>query len=29
MASDRMADLINGITGWNTNLWELMKLGER
>jgi len=29
IASDRMTDLINGITGWNTNLWELMKLGER
>ena len=29
MASDRMADLINGITGWNTNLWEMLKAGER
>ena len=28
-ASDKMADLVNGITGWNTNLWELMKVGER
>jgi aldehyde:ferredoxin oxidoreductase len=29
LASDRMAALVNGITGWNTNLWELMKVGER
>jgi aldehyde:ferredoxin oxidoreductase len=28
-SSDKMADLVNGITGWNTNLWELMKVGER
>jgi aldehyde:ferredoxin oxidoreductase len=28
-ASDKMASLVNGITGWNTNLWELMKVGER
>jgi len=28
-ASDRMTALLNGITGWNSNLWELMKLGER
>ena len=27
--SDRMTDLVNSITGWNTNLWEMMKLGER
>ena len=28
-ASNKMADLVNSITGWNTNLWEMMKLGER
>ena len=28
-ASDKMTDLVNGVTGWNTNLWELMKVGER
>jgi aldehyde:ferredoxin oxidoreductase len=28
-SSDKMASLVNGITGWNTNLWELMKVGER
>ncbi|PKL58404.1 MAG: aldehyde ferredoxin oxidoreductase, partial [Methanomicrobiales archaeon HGW-Methanomicrobiales-5] len=22
-------DIVNGATGWNTNLWELMKVGER
>ena len=26
---DRLIELINGITGWNTNTWELMKVGER
>ena len=25
----RMVDLISGITGWNANAWELMKVGER
>ncbi|MEE8353994.1 MAG: aldehyde ferredoxin oxidoreductase family protein [Dehalococcoidales bacterium] len=29
LSTDRMATLINGITGWNTNLWDLMKVGER
>lgn len=29
LSYDRTATLINGITGWNTNLWELMKVGER
>ena len=29
LASDKMATLVNGITGWNTNLWGLMKVGER
>ncbi|HEY41088.1 MAG TPA: aldehyde ferredoxin oxidoreductase family protein [Dehalococcoidia bacterium] len=28
-SSDKMIGLVNGITGWNTNLWELMKVGER
>ena len=28
-SSDKMAALVNGITGWHTNLWELMKVGER
>ena len=25
----QMADLIRGVTGWNTTVWELMKVGER
>ncbi|MFC1939289.1 aldehyde ferredoxin oxidoreductase C-terminal domain-containing protein, partial [Chloroflexota bacterium] len=25
----QITDLIRGVTGWNTNLWELMKVGER
>jgi len=29
LASDRMVDLVASITGWNTNTWELMKVGER
>jgi len=29
LSSDKMASLVNGITGWNTNLWEMMKVGER
>jgi len=27
--SDKMVDLVKGITGWNTNLWELIKVAER
>ena len=26
---DKMVQLVNGITGWNTDYWELMKVGER
>ena len=26
---NQIADLVNGITGWDTTVWELMKLGER
>ncbi|GAH33548.1 unnamed protein product, partial [marine sediment metagenome] len=26
---DKMTDLVRGVTGWNTTLWELMKVGER
>lgn len=29
LGMDKMIELINGITGWNTNTWELMKVGER
>jgi len=25
----QIADLVRGITGWNTTVWELMKVGER
>ncbi len=25
----QVADLVKGVTGWNTSLWELMKVGER
>jgi aldehyde:ferredoxin oxidoreductase len=25
----QMVELVRGVTGWNTNLWELQKLGER
>ncbi len=25
----QLAELVNKITGWNTNVWELMKAGER
>ncbi|MFC2006137.1 aldehyde ferredoxin oxidoreductase family protein [Chloroflexota bacterium] len=25
----QMANLINGVTGWDTTVWELMKVGER
>jgi len=24
-----MVELVTGITGWDTNVWELMKVGER
>ena len=27
--SSQIADLIRGVTGWNTTVWELMKIGER
>jgi len=26
---DHMVDLVQAVTGWNTSLWELMKVGER
>ena len=26
---DQLADLVRGVTGWNTNVWELVKVGER
>ena len=29
LGPDRMIPLVNGITGWNTDYWELMKVGER
>lgn len=29
LALDQMADLVRGVTGWNTTVWELMKLAER
>ena len=29
LSTDRMVPLVNAITGWNTNYWELMKVGER
>ena len=25
----QIADLVRGVTGWDTSLWELMKVGER
>lgn len=25
----QITDLVSGVTGWNTTLWELMKVGER
>jgi aldehyde:ferredoxin oxidoreductase len=28
-APGKMVEAINGITGWGTSLWELMKVGER
>ncbi len=29
LSPPQMADLVRGITGWDTSLWELMKVGER
>lgn len=29
IAPSQMVDLLNSITGWNTTVWELMKVGER
>jgi len=29
LAPDKTADLVRHITGWNTNVWELLKVGER
>lgn len=29
LAPGQMVDLVRGITGWNTTVWELMKVGER
>jgi aldehyde:ferredoxin oxidoreductase len=26
---DNLVELTNGVTGWDTNVWELMKVGER
>jgi aldehyde:ferredoxin oxidoreductase len=26
---DRMVELLRGVTGWNVNLFEMMKVGER
>ncbi len=26
---DQQAELVRGVTGWNTTVWELMKVGER
>ena len=26
---DRVAELVRAVTGWNTSVWELMKVGER
>lgn len=26
---DRLVDVVNGVTGWGVELWELMKAGER
>ncbi|EGL82815.1 aldehyde ferredoxin oxidoreductase [Caldalkalibacillus thermarum TA2.A1] len=26
---DHLVELTNGVTGWDTNVWELMKVGER
>ena len=29
VSPDQVADLVRGVTGWNTTVWELMKVGER
>lgn len=29
MPVEKLVDLLNAATGWNTSLWELMKVGER
>jgi aldehyde:ferredoxin oxidoreductase len=29
LSVDRMVDLVKGITGWQTNTWELLKVAER
>ncbi len=29
LSTDRKVDLIRGITGWHTTIWELMKVSER
>ncbi len=29
LSISQQADLVKGITGWNTTVWELMKVGER
>jgi aldehyde:ferredoxin oxidoreductase len=29
LGPDKMVQLVNGITGWNTDYWELLKVGER
>lgn len=29
LPTDKYLELINAVTGWNTNYWELMKVGER
>ena len=29
MSPSQITELVAGITGWNTNVWELMKVGER
>ena len=26
---DAMVEIVNAVTGWKTNMWELMKIGER
>jgi len=29
LSPEQIADLVAGITGWDTSIWELMKVGER
>jgi len=29
LSPNQLAELVRGITGWNTTVWELMKVGER